>query len=70
MKIFQLCLVALAAAAPAGAAETETYAALPAAPAAGAQPPPADPSASSRFIYGTPGELYPVFGGVPKVVWP
>jgi len=70
MKIFQLCLVALAAAAPAGAAETETYAALPAAPAAGAQPPPADPSASSRFIYGTPGELYPVFGGVPKVFWP
>jgi branched-chain amino acid transport system substrate-binding protein len=35
----------------------------------------AQPSASSlpvlsRFIYGTPGEEYPIYGGVPKEFWP
>ena len=70
MKTFKLCLIALVAAAPVHPAETETNATPPAAPAAEVRSPSAALSASSRFIYGTPGELYPVFGGVPKVFWP
>ena len=62
MKIFGLCLIALAAAAPAGAA--------PPGATAAAQPLSAAPAASPRFIYGTPGEQYPYYAGLPKEFWP
>ena len=57
MKIFALCLVALAAAAP-----LATY--------VQAQPPSSAPSDDSRFIYGTPDEEYPYYAGLPKELWP
>jgi ABC-type branched-subunit amino acid transport system substrate-binding protein len=77
MKIFELCLFALvaaaptapAAAAPADAAGGETSAALPAAPAE-AQSSSATPASSPRFIYGTPGEKYPYYAGLPKELLP
>ena len=73
MKIFALCLIALVAAAPAGAAPAgaaggETSAAPPATPAE-AKSSPAAPS-SPRFIYGTPGEKYPYYAGLPKELLP
>ncbi|HXQ80871.1 MAG TPA: ABC transporter substrate-binding protein [Opitutaceae bacterium] len=74
MKIFGLCLIALSAAVPAGAApaaaaEGGAGAAPPGAPAQ-AQSLSAAPTASSRFIYGTPGETYPYYAGLPQELWP
>ncbi len=66
MKILALCLLALVAAAPATAGETK--AAAPAAPTPA--PSPAATAASPRFIYGTPGEEYPYYVGLPKELWP
>jgi len=60
MKIFGLCLIAFAAAAPAGAAPIN---------AAGGEVS-AAPAASPRFIYGTPDEKYPYYAGLPKELWP
>jgi len=73
MKITGLCVLAIAAATPVGVASTaaagdESGAAPPAVSAAAGSPSAAQ--ASSRFIYGTPGEEYPIFGGVPKEFWP
>src|SRR5512140_2800120 len=74
MKTCTFCLMALAAALSAGATSTEcpkgkirvesTALSTPAEPAAAGLP------ALSRFIYGTPGEEYPIYGGVPKEFWP
>jgi branched-chain amino acid transport system substrate-binding protein len=68
MRIFGLCLLALAAAAPAGAAVGGTGAAQPA--PAEARSPEATPAASPRFIYGTPDEKYPYYAGLPQELWP
>jgi branched-chain amino acid transport system substrate-binding protein len=56
MKIFVLCLVALAAAPQAARAQ--------------AQLPSSAPADESRFIYGTPDEKYPYYVGLPKELWP
>ncbi len=74
MRTLTSCLIALVAAVPLdaspaagapGEARVEsTAAAAPAPPSAAGLP------AVSRFIYGTPGEEYPVYGGVPKEFWP
>ena len=69
MKIFGFCLIALAAAGPASAAGGETGAAPAAAPAS-AQSPEAAQAESPRFIYGTPGEKYPYYAGLPQELWP
>ena len=60
MRIFGLCLMALAAAASAGAAPTG---------AAGGEIG-AAPAAAPRCIYGTPDEKYPYYAGLPKELWP
>ncbi len=65
MRNITFCLLALAAAAPAGAVLAEPTAALSA-----AQPGAAGLPDVSRFIYGTPGAEYPIYGGVPKEFWP
>ncbi len=57
MKIFVLCLVALAAAAPL-------------ATPAQAQSPSSAQADASRFIYGTPDEIFPYYVGLPKELWP
>ncbi len=69
MRIFGLCLMALAAAAPAGAAGGEIGAA-PAAASAEVRSSEAASAASPRFIYGTPDEKYPYYAGLPKELWP
>jgi branched-chain amino acid transport system substrate-binding protein len=61
--------MALAAAAPAGAAGGEIGAAPAAAPAE-VRSSEAAPAASPRFIYGTPDEKYPYYAGLPKELWP
>ncbi len=73
MRIFELCLIALVAAVPAGAAPGDAAgAAIGAAPAASAEvrTSSAAPAASPRFIYGTPDEKYPYYAGLPKELWP
>jgi ABC-type branched-subunit amino acid transport system substrate-binding protein len=73
MKIFCLCLIAFAVAAPAGAAPGGAaggeIGAAPAAPAE-ARSPKGAPAASPRFIYGTPDQKYPYYAGLPKELWP
>ena len=69
MRIFGLCLMALATAAPAGAAGGEIGAA-PAAASAEVRSSEAASAASPRFIYGTPDEKYPYYAGLPKELWP
>jgi ABC-type branched-subunit amino acid transport system substrate-binding protein len=74
MRIFTFCLMTLAAAVPAAAVSADgpkgeirvesTAMSTPAQPSAAGLP------AISRLIYGTPGEEYPVYGGVPKEFWP
>ena len=56
-------------AAPAEAAGNETGAASALTPAEARSSEPA-PAASPRFIYGTPGEKYPYYAGLPKELWP
>jgi len=66
MKIYGLCLLALAAAAPAGAAAAAETGAVPTAPTEirSAE------TASPRFIYGKPDQKYPYYAGLPKELWP
>jgi ABC-type branched-subunit amino acid transport system substrate-binding protein len=83
MKIFSLYLLALAAtagAAPLDAAGGDTNAAAPASPAEAPSSPAScscerergttNATVSSRFIYGTPGEKYPYYAGLPKELLP
>ncbi|MFZ1055599.1 MAG: hypothetical protein WAN79_07980, partial [Opitutaceae bacterium] len=71
MKTLGLYLFTLAAA---GAATTlsaaeATGAALATTPAQ-VQSPEFATAESPRFIYGTPGEKYPYYAGLPKELWP
>ncbi|HTL66817.1 MAG TPA: ABC transporter substrate-binding protein [Lacunisphaera sp.] len=71
MRTFISSLMALATAIPAGVAAVDgPKGENLAAPAAAIAPGPAGLPDSSRFIYGTPDEEYPVYGGVPKEFWP
>jgi ABC-type branched-subunit amino acid transport system substrate-binding protein len=71
MKTLGLYLLTLAAAgaAPAQPVAEATGAALATTPAQ-LQSPEFAPAASPRFIYGTPGEKYPYYAGLPKELWP
>jgi branched-chain amino acid transport system substrate-binding protein len=73
MKTVGLCLLALAAAIPAGAAPADApKAEIRVAPAMAPQEDKASEvlPAASRFIYGTPDEQYPYYAGVPEELWP
>jgi branched-chain amino acid transport system substrate-binding protein len=73
MKTFSFYLLVLATAAgadPSGAASDATNATPPASPAGAAISSGSTLPTMSRFIYGTPDEKYPIFGGVPKEFWP
>ncbi len=74
MKMFSFCLMTLAAAVPAGADYADgTHGEIrvdSTAISTSAKSSEAGLPDISRFIYGTPGEEYPVFGGVPKEFWP
>jgi len=73
VKTAGLCLIALAAAVPAGAAPADAPKAeirvAPAMTSQEAKSPEVLPAAS-RFIYGTPDEQYPYYAGVPQELWP
>ncbi len=71
MKTLPLCLMALAAAVPAGAVSAEGAKGEIRADAQTAiAPAPAGLPAVSRFIYGTPDEKYPFYSGLPRELWP
>jgi branched-chain amino acid transport system substrate-binding protein len=71
MKIFEICLIALVTAIPAAASAAEGgTSAIPPAAAPAPQSSAGTLPAVARFIYGTPDEEYPIFGGVPKEFWP
>ncbi len=71
MKTLPLCLMALAAAVPVGAASADAAKGeVRVESAAAIAPTPAGLPAMSRFIYGTPDETYPFYSGLPKELWP
>jgi ABC-type branched-subunit amino acid transport system substrate-binding protein len=74
MKIFGLCLMAVAAAAPAAAVPTVPAGGesgvAPAASLEGARPSDVALSAATRRIFATPNEKYPYYAGLPEELWP
>lgn len=72
MKTFPICLLAFATATALGGfslaqAKDDTHSATATTPALSA---PNTLPDQSRLIYGSPGEEYPIYGGVPKEFWP